>query len=159
MGRGVAPKPMIMGVSHYLRGDSGIMPTAKGIGLRVPDSHTSNHLEDDFTLLETIQRAYGGEPTVILLRSFLNLGRVGDWITLSNRGSADVPIALVKPITHLANWNGSFFYVKNRIIPSDYPELLLESNKFDKKYFGDKVPLHPELDPLYDQISTYPCHV
>ncbi|GJX11682.1 hypothetical protein Tco_0201541 [Tanacetum coccineum] len=55
------------------------------------------------------------------------------------RHVADVPIALVKPIIHLANWKGSFFYVKNRIIPLDYPELLLESNKFDKKYFGDKI--------------------
>ncbi|GJW97830.1 hypothetical protein Tco_0179638 [Tanacetum coccineum] len=103
--------------------------------------------------------SYGGEPAVNLLRSFLNLGRAGDWLTLSNRGSADVPIALVKPITHLANWKGNFFYVENRIIPSDYLELLLESNKFDKKSFGDKVPLHPELDPLYDQISIYPCRV
>ncbi|GJZ05520.1 hypothetical protein Tco_0539313, partial [Tanacetum coccineum] len=70
--------------------------------------------------------AYGGELTANLLRSFLNLSRAGNWLTLSNR---------------------------------DYPELLLESNKFDKKSFGDKVPLHPELDPLYDQISTYHCHV
>ncbi|GKE72493.1 hypothetical protein Tco_1534534 [Tanacetum coccineum] len=30
--------------------------TAKGVGLRVADSHTSNHREDDFTPLETIQR-------------------------------------------------------------------------------------------------------
>ncbi|GKE03306.1 hypothetical protein Tco_1395324 [Tanacetum coccineum] len=82
-------------------------------------------------------KAYGGEPTVNLLRSFLNLGRAGDWLTLSNRGSADVPIALVKPITYLANWKGSFFYVENKIIPLDYLELLLESNKFDKKSFGD----------------------
>ncbi|GJY57482.1 hypothetical protein Tco_0456597 [Tanacetum coccineum] len=80
-------------------------------------------------------RAYGGEPTVNLLRSFLNLGRAGDWLTLSNRGSADVPIALVKLITHLVNWKDSFLYVESRIIPSDYPELLLESNKFDKKIF------------------------
>nr|GFB76309.1 hypothetical protein [Tanacetum cinerariifolium] len=80
-------------------------------------------------------------------------------ITFLKRGSADVPIALVKPITHLADWKGSFFYVENKIIPLDYPELLLESNKFDKKSFRDKVPLHPELDPLYDQIATYPCHV
>ncbi|GJU08917.1 hypothetical protein Tco_1125347 [Tanacetum coccineum] len=87
--------------------------------------------------------AYGGEPTINLLRSFLNLGRAGDWLTLSNKCSADVPIALVKPITHLVNWKGNFFYVENRIIPSDYPELLLKSNKFDKKSFGDKVPLHP----------------
>ncbi|GJX39964.1 hypothetical protein Tco_0254954 [Tanacetum coccineum] len=88
-----------------------------------------------------LKRAYGGKPTVNLLRSFLNLGRVGDWLTLSNRGCANVPIALVKPITHLANWKGNFFYVENRIIPSDYLELLLESNKFDKKSFGDKAGL------------------
>ncbi|GJS73890.1 hypothetical protein Tco_0706731 [Tanacetum coccineum] len=30
--------------------------------------------------------AYGGEPTVNLLRSFLNLGRAGDWVALLNRG-------------------------------------------------------------------------
>ncbi|GJX55369.1 hypothetical protein Tco_0285266, partial [Tanacetum coccineum] len=111
------------------------------------------------TTFTVICREYGGKPTFNLLCSFLNLGRAGDWLTLSNRGSADVPIALVKPITHLANRKGSFFYVENRIIPSYYPELLLESNKFDKKSFRDKVPLHPDLDPLYDQISTYPCHV
>ncbi|GJT58406.1 hypothetical protein Tco_1001939, partial [Tanacetum coccineum] len=157
-------------------------PTANGVGLRVPDSHIGNHPEEDFMPLETIQRlcsifgrrshlgfegetsepkgrSIWGKPTINLLRSFLNLGRAGDWLTLSNKCSADVPIALVKPITHLVNWKGNFFYVENRIIPSDYPELLLKSNKFDKKSFGDKVPLHPELDPLYDQISTYPCHV
>ncbi|GKE33058.1 hypothetical protein Tco_1452380, partial [Tanacetum coccineum] len=32
------------------------MPTAKGVGLRVADSHTGNHPEDDFTPLETIRR-------------------------------------------------------------------------------------------------------
>ncbi|GJW66713.1 hypothetical protein Tco_0121137 [Tanacetum coccineum] len=56
------------------------------------------------TTFAVMCRAYGGEPTINLLHSFLNLGRAGDWLTLSNRGSADVPIALVKPITHLANW-------------------------------------------------------
>ncbi|GKB93188.1 hypothetical protein Tco_0979325 [Tanacetum coccineum] len=117
-------------------------PPAKVVGLRVADFHTGNHLEDDFTPLETIRRpysvirkripfelewetfepekgvhisrfnpfgmiklatfavmckAYGGEPFVDLLRSFLNLGHVGDWLTLSNRGGADVPKALIKP--------------------------------------------------------------
>ncbi|GJZ94647.1 hypothetical protein Tco_0666850 [Tanacetum coccineum] len=33
-------------------------PPAKGIGLRVADSHTGNHSEDDFTSLETIRRSY-----------------------------------------------------------------------------------------------------
>ncbi|GJX14299.1 hypothetical protein Tco_0206057 [Tanacetum coccineum] len=71
-------------------------------------------------------KAYGGEPTIDLLRSFLNLGPAGDWFTLSNTGSAD---------------------------------LLLSENKLDKKSFKDKVPLHPEMDPLYDQIAMYPCIV
>nr|GEZ01550.1 hypothetical protein [Tanacetum cinerariifolium] len=48
-------------------------------------------------------KAFGGEPTVDLFWSFLNLGRADDWLTLSNRGSADVPKAIVKPITHLGN--------------------------------------------------------
>ncbi|GJU55594.1 hypothetical protein Tco_1229308 [Tanacetum coccineum] len=33
--------------------------TAKGVGLRVADSHIGNHREDDFTPLETIQRFLG----------------------------------------------------------------------------------------------------
>ncbi|GJR37302.1 hypothetical protein Tco_1212986 [Tanacetum coccineum] len=49
-------------------------------------------------------KAYGGEPSVDLLRSFLNLGRAGDWLTLSSRGGADVPKALTKLVTHLENW-------------------------------------------------------
>nr|GEW76650.1 hypothetical protein [Tanacetum cinerariifolium] len=49
-------------------------------------------------------KAYGGEPFVDLFRSFLNLGRAGDWLTLSSRGGADVPKTLTKPVTHLENW-------------------------------------------------------
>ncbi|GKC27468.1 hypothetical protein Tco_1034762 [Tanacetum coccineum] len=33
-------------------------PPAKGVGLRVADSHTGNHPEDDFTPLKTIRRSY-----------------------------------------------------------------------------------------------------
>ncbi|GJS81020.1 hypothetical protein Tco_0747561 [Tanacetum coccineum] len=109
------------------------------------------------TTFAVMCKAYGGEPSVYLLRSFLNLGRAGDWLTLSNRGGADVPKALIKPVTHLENWKGSFFYIENKIIPSKYLELLLEDNKLDKKSFKDKIPVQPQTDPLYTQISTYPC--
>ncbi|GJV48335.1 hypothetical protein Tco_1438547 [Tanacetum coccineum] len=34
-------------------------------------------------------KAYGGEPSVDLLRAFLNLGPTGNWLTLSNRGGAN----------------------------------------------------------------------
>ncbi|GKC05859.1 hypothetical protein Tco_0997469 [Tanacetum coccineum] len=49
-------------------------------------------------------RAYRGKPFVDPLQSFLNLGRAGNRLTLSNRGGADVPKALIKPVTHLENW-------------------------------------------------------
>ncbi|GJV02679.1 retrovirus-related pol polyprotein from transposon TNT 1-94 [Tanacetum coccineum] len=86
MGQGLAHRPLIVGVSLNLRGNSwGCVPrslfwredldrdgergfdyptfdlilskaSAKGVGLRVTDSHTGNHPEDDFTPLETIRR-------------------------------------------------------------------------------------------------------
>ncbi|GJU59631.1 hypothetical protein Tco_1237397 [Tanacetum coccineum] len=102
------------------------------------------------TTFAVMCKAYGGEPTVDLLWYFLNLGPAGDWLTLSNRGSTNVPNALLKPITHLGNWKDSFIFIKNKIIYSNYPELLFDENKLDKKSFKDKVPLHPEMDPLYD---------
>ncbi|GJT88691.1 hypothetical protein Tco_1070408 [Tanacetum coccineum] len=74
-------------------------------------------------------------------------------------GGTDVLKALLKPITHLGNWKVSFIFIENKIIPSDYPELLLDKNKLDKKSFKDKVLLHPKTDPLYGQIATYPCIV
>ncbi|GJV80392.1 hypothetical protein Tco_1516262, partial [Tanacetum coccineum] len=53
---------------------------------------------------ELVRDTYGGEPSIDLIRSFLNLGRVGDWLTLSSRGSANVPKALTKPVTHFEDW-------------------------------------------------------
>ncbi|GJU44618.1 hypothetical protein Tco_1201884 [Tanacetum coccineum] len=58
------------------------------------------------------------------------------------KGCADVPNALHNPITHLGNWKGSFFFIENKIIPSNYPELLLGENKLDKKSFKDKTPFY-----------------
>ncbi|GJY40668.1 hypothetical protein Tco_0427938 [Tanacetum coccineum] len=40
-------------------GRGGVYLTAKGVGLRVADSHTGNHREDGFTPLETIRRFLG----------------------------------------------------------------------------------------------------
>ncbi|GJV24051.1 hypothetical protein Tco_1376746 [Tanacetum coccineum] len=78
-------------------------------------------------------KAYGGEPSLDLLRAFLNLGPTG--------------------------WKGSFFFIKNKIVPSKYPDLLLEENKLGKKSFKDVVPLHVQEDPLYNQTATYPCNM
>nr|GEU67669.1 hypothetical protein [Tanacetum cinerariifolium] len=118
--------------------------------------HISRFNPFDMVKLTTfivMSKAYGGEPTVDLLRSFLNLGLASDWLTLSNRGSANVLKALLKPITHLGNWKDIFFFIENKIISYDYPELLLGENKSDKKSLKDKFPLLPEVDPLYDQLT------
>nr|GEU71438.1 hypothetical protein [Tanacetum cinerariifolium] len=74
-------------------------------------------------------KAYGGEPSVDLLRAFLNLGLTSNLLTLSNR------------------------------VPSEYSELLLEDIKLDKNSFKDVLPTYAQDDPLYHQISTYPCNV
>nr|GEV75157.1 hypothetical protein [Tanacetum cinerariifolium] len=46
-------------VKCYLYIDFIKVHTAKGVGLRVADSYTGNHREDDFTPLETILRSLG----------------------------------------------------------------------------------------------------
>nr|GEU52237.1 hypothetical protein [Tanacetum cinerariifolium] len=68
-------------------------------------------------------------------------------------GGTDVPKALTKPMTHLENLKCSFFYIKNKVILSSFPELLLEDNKFNKKSFNDKIPLLPQMDPLSFMIQ------
>ncbi|GJY99643.1 hypothetical protein Tco_0517073, partial [Tanacetum coccineum] len=66
LGRGLAPKP-------FLR-----RPTAKGVGLRVADSHTGNHPEDDFTPLETIRSS--------VIRKFFGQGEQVEKIPNANEG-------------------------------------------------------------------------
>ncbi|GKD73040.1 hypothetical protein Tco_1331322, partial [Tanacetum coccineum] len=48
---GVISLPLVMSENKFCR-----RPTAKGVGLRVSDSHTGNHPEDGFTPLKTIRR-------------------------------------------------------------------------------------------------------
>ncbi|GJT24219.1 hypothetical protein Tco_0894156 [Tanacetum coccineum] len=50
--------------------------TLKGVGLRVVDSHTGNHREDDFTPLETIRRFLGIIESISLSSS---KGRPSSW--------------------------------------------------------------------------------
>ncbi|GKB07084.1 hypothetical protein Tco_0835317 [Tanacetum coccineum] len=181
---------MSLGVSHDLR------------GLRVADSHTGNHLKDDFTPLKTIQRpysvirkripfelegetfepegggAYGGEPSVDLFRSFLNLGRTGDWLTLSNRGGVDVPKALIKPVTRLENWKGvdgefnflpeggfddnqgslSAKSVNNEtpIIDAEPIYTVLPSNVADNIIDSSNASSDDELPPVHPSTSSFP---
>ncbi|GJY30039.1 hypothetical protein Tco_0405806 [Tanacetum coccineum] len=49
-------------------------------------------------------KAYGGKPSVGLLRAFLNLSPEDNWLTLSNRGDSNVPKSITKPVTHIEGW-------------------------------------------------------
>ena len=94
-------------------------------------------------------KAYGYEPSLTVLRGFVNLYPAGDWLTLARRGDAEVPDLLLKPITNISGWKGSFFYIQDTIIPSEYPALLDEANRFDKRHFKDEIPADVQSDPLY----------
>ncbi|GJV65538.1 hypothetical protein Tco_1476366 [Tanacetum coccineum] len=69
-GRGLAQKLVNVEVSYDLRGDCRncvprSLPWRESLGLRVVDSHTGNHPEDDFTPLETILRPYSMTPDAL----------------------------------------------------------------------------------------------
>ncbi|GKA64389.1 hypothetical protein Tco_0763995 [Tanacetum coccineum] len=121
--KALAQKPVIVGASHVLRDDRRnciprSLPWQESFG-KEGDLLRHSKLFEGFKVqlgedpiqarrggLRAGGEAYGGEPSVDLLRSFLNLGHAGDWLTLSSRGGADVPKALIKPITHLEDGKG-----------------------------------------------------
>lgn len=104
-------------------------------------------------------KAYGYEPTLNMLRGFLNLCPGGDWLTLSKRGEADVPVLITKPFTNITNWKGKFFYVQDTIIPLQYPALLNEAFLCYRKKFNDHLPHNIWSDPLYQRLARYPVDV
>jgi hypothetical protein len=80
-------------------------------------------------------KAYRYEPTLTVLRGFMNLYPGGNWLTLAKRVDPDVPTILLKPFTNITDWKGSFFYIQDTIIPLEYPALVNKAYKFDKKTF------------------------
>ncbi|GJZ05081.1 hypothetical protein Tco_0538356 [Tanacetum coccineum] len=57
-------------------------------------------------------KVYGGELSVDLLRDFLKLGPVGNWLTLSNRSGPDIPKSDTKLITHIEEMGFGSFMVE-----------------------------------------------
>ncbi|GKB32748.1 hypothetical protein Tco_0872149 [Tanacetum coccineum] len=130
-------------VRCYLCPSSIEWDTEKSVGLRVANSHTDNHNEDDVTPLETFRRlnpygyakfitfavvckAYGDEPSVDLFRGFFNLYAGGEWMTFAKRAKADI-------LTILKKW--------------------------DKRSFKDKIPLSISETPMYQHVARHPANV
>nr|GEZ61240.1 hypothetical protein [Tanacetum cinerariifolium] len=83
--------------------------TAKGVDLRVVNSYTGNHHEDDFTPLETIRRFVGIE----LLRSInipfqsfraVQAHEICCNVQSARRSGPSIPKAITKPSTHIEGW-------------------------------------------------------
>jgi hypothetical protein len=89
----------------------------------------------------------------------MNLYPGGDWLTLAKRGDPDVPTILLKPFTNITDWKGSFFYIQDTIIPSEYPALVNEAYRFDKKRFNDELPYTVCRNPLYQRLVRHPVNV
>ena len=70
-----------------------------------------------------------------------------------------MPVFITKPFTNIINWKGKFFYVQDTIIPLEYPALLNEAFRFDRKKFNDQIPLNVRDDPLYQRLARYPVDV
>ena len=66
---------------------------------------------------------------------------------------------ITKPFTNKTNWKGKLFYEQDIIIPPQYPALLNESFRFDRKKFNDQLPYSDRSDPLYPCLSRNPVDV
>ncbi|GJU01729.1 hypothetical protein Tco_1112067 [Tanacetum coccineum] len=134
--------------------------TAKGVGLRVADSHTGNHCEDGFTPLETIRRflAYGCEPSVDLFRGFFNSFPGGKWLIFAKRPEKHIPNLLPKVITRIEGWKGHFFFVQDSMVPTNFSELLSKDNRWDTNVhvFPDPILFMAGLKPSWDHGQQCP---
>ncbi|GKA55991.1 hypothetical protein Tco_0755063 [Tanacetum coccineum] len=174
-------------------------PPTKGVGLRVADSHTGNHREDDFTPLETIRRFSSiiwekisfelegetSEPergvrslftffftmsakdsiaiqTYELTQEEFNpfltlypiLPEYGVMLPKSNQTIFDAPSGYVRLYTH------SFSLLNlSSIVPAEYPQLLIEQNRWDSKSYKDKLPTNIEKNPMFQRLGIYPTSV
>ncbi|GKC40931.1 hypothetical protein Tco_1053315, partial [Tanacetum coccineum] len=62
-------------------------------------------------------------------------------------------------ITRIEGWKGQFFFVQSSIVPAEYPQLLLEQNKWDSKSYKDKLPPNIKENPMFQRLGRYPTSV
>ncbi|GJV81946.1 hypothetical protein Tco_1517816 [Tanacetum coccineum] len=153
-------------------------PPAKGVGLRVADSHTGNHPEDDFTPLKTIQRSYSVirkripfelEGETFEPESGVRLLLMRDtWMDVKVHVSRLNPFGCAKLTTFVvmckaygcepsADLFRGFFNLcqADSIIPAKYLQLLSGKNKLDLKSFKDKLPPNIEENPIFQHLGRY----
>ncbi|GKA88099.1 hypothetical protein Tco_0809863 [Tanacetum coccineum] len=179
IGQGLAHRPVIVGVSRDLRGDSwGCVPrslfwrkdldrdgecgfdyltfalvSSKGhrecVGIRVADSYTGNHPEGGFTPLETIQRLL----VVIGRRS--HSGFEGEAFELRDEGTtSSPPIEFMSVKDTIAVQHYGLLAKELNEFLSSYP-IPSDENKLDSKFFKDKLPQNIDENPYFQRLGRY----
>ncbi|GKF83847.1 hypothetical protein Tco_0248745, partial [Tanacetum coccineum] len=81
------------------------------------------------------------------------------WLTFAKRLEKHIPHLFPRVITRIEGWKGRFFFVQSSIVPAEYPQLLLEQNKWDSKSYKDKLPPNIEKNPMFQRLGRYPTSV
>ncbi|GKB41456.1 hypothetical protein Tco_0886398 [Tanacetum coccineum] len=136
----------------------------EGVGLRVADSHTSNHPEGGFTPFETIRRllvvigrksysGFEGETFEPKRRCCgLSAKELNDFLS-------SYPIPSEYDVILPTSTQTIFDAHPDSIIPSKYPQLLFDENKLDSKSFRDKLPPNIDENPYFQRLGRYPTSV
>ncbi|GKC56474.1 hypothetical protein Tco_1084072 [Tanacetum coccineum] len=97
------------------------------------------------------------EPSIDLLRSFLNLGRAGDWLTLSNRSGADFNF-LPEGGFDDNQRSLSMKYVNNKtpIIDAEPISTVLPSNVAENIIDSGNTSSEGELPSVHPSTSSFP---
>nr|GEX03490.1 hypothetical protein [Tanacetum cinerariifolium] len=117
-----------------------------GVGLCVVNSHTGNHPEDDFMLLETILRSYS------VIRERIPFELEGETFEPERRDSITTQTC---ELSH-EEFND---FLSLYLVPSEYHVILPKFNQTIFMLLLDKLPPNIEQNPMFQHLSRYPASV
>ncbi|GKC97632.1 hypothetical protein Tco_1167907 [Tanacetum coccineum] len=115
--------------------------------------------EYDAILPKSTQTIFDAPPSYVGLYTYsFSLANLS-WINFQKRSEKHIPNLLPKVITRIKGWHERFFFVKDSIISSKYPQLLLNENKLDSKSFKDKLPPNIDENLYFQRLGRCPTSV
>jgi hypothetical protein len=113
---------------------------------------------------EVVCRAYGGEPSVDLFRTFATLCDAGEWVTIGNRAKGKG--CFLKGGVDIRNWKKEFFFMRTSLFPDGYQSLVDRGNLVVKEVTVSDLPDVEASGPLFEKlrdehfvVRTYPNSV
>ncbi|GJS81446.1 hypothetical protein Tco_0747987 [Tanacetum coccineum] len=104
-------------------------------------------------------KAYGGEATMPLFRSFLTLGPAGDWLTFQKRPGPNIPSIFGNSMSNIPDWKSEFILVKQTLISEVRPGLI--TNFFHGQgTFAFSYPTKPFDETLWNHLrrNSFEAH-